>query len=486
MNITQASSRNSITSGPNLPLLSVTAAVGDILVLLIAAGNAGAAGISSISGVSDSAGNTWTDRGTTNQTPGGVAADGTTHSQWTTLVSTPLAAGTVTVAFSPNTITKAAILLRIQPGAGEQLFYGSAGSPGFKGAGTSWSTGTIVGVALGYTLFGSTAVKVNAQATADTDTTNGSWSTRFNEIADTGTASTSQSITAQYKTVTATGDQSYDAGTGASRQYAGNWLTILTVVTDGVGSATGDGDALGVPASEVAAVGSASGDGTATGVSATDIEVRGRAAGYSRAEAVSDYALIAPGIAPNARILFRFNWVNGNVTRLWLGAGPYVDADGVLWRGAALIDEDQLDEIEQAINGDAVGLDIAVNGIAPETAQLVWDYNEAGLLLDSQFSILIQACDRNQRPAGPLRVMFTGPVVNAIFEDSTDDEERFSNVVVQVENKFSLRRIQNGSVLSDADQRIYSAKINPAAPVDRSCERVILMQIKTIVWPRFT
>jgi hypothetical protein len=58
-------------------------------------------------------------------------------------------------------------------------------------------------------------------------------------------------------------------------------------------------------------------------------------------------------------------------------------------------------------------------------------------------------------------------------------------MTVEVTNRFTLRRLKSGAVLSDADQRARAAAVNPEEEPDRFCERVPLLQDKTITWPRW-
>jgi hypothetical protein len=65
------------------------------------------------------------------------------------------------------------------------------------------------------------------------------------------------------------------------------------------------------------------------------------------------------------------------------------------------------------------------------------------------------------------------------------DEGVTASISVECTNRFTLRRLTSGAVLSDADQRARAAVLNPLGTADRFCERVPLMQDKTIVWPRW-
>lgn len=211
-----------------LVISGVTAAIGDMLVLGVAADNAGASGVASMSTtVTDSAGNAWTNRGgMVNRTAASAANDGTTLGMWTAPVTAALTAGSVTVSFSPDTASKAAIIQKVSPAVGEQVNFSAVGV-GVSGAGTSFSTGTIAAVPNGYTVFGFVATENNNPAVGDADTTNGAWTAVSSAVASGANQNASQSISTQHKTVTATGDQSWDTTIGSSKDYALNWLILF-------------------------------------------------------------------------------------------------------------------------------------------------------------------------------------------------------------------------------------------------------------------
>lgn len=229
LTISNVTTANSTTSGATLDLTGVSAAIGDWLVLAVAADNAGAAGVSATSAsITDAAGNTWTRRSETNNTPTGAANDGTTLSIWTCPVTATLSSATITVNFSPNTTAKAALLKKVVPGAGEVVRFVSVGA-GFTGTTIPFSSGN-VSVDVGYTIFGYTAAESANSFTNDSDTTNGSWSTAQTALANTGVGGTSQSLTGQHKTATASGNQSYDTTHIANRDWALNYIILSAKV----------------------------------------------------------------------------------------------------------------------------------------------------------------------------------------------------------------------------------------------------------------
>lgn len=299
LTVSNVTTANSTTSSATLAVTGVTASIGDMLILAVAADNAGTAGAASLStSVTDSKGNTWDNRGgIVNQTAGGAANDGTTLSIWTCLVTIALSSDTVTCNFAPNTASTCATLKKASPAAGEQAQVYSVGV-GFHGFGTSHGTGTIAAVPNGYTLFGYSSQQQTGPASSDSDTTNGSWSVAQTVAANTGTGSTSQALSGQHKTVTATGDQDYGPSSGGSLQYASNWLILYSSGTvTAVGTAAGVGAAAAVGAATAVAVGSASGIGAAAGVGRSIALAVGTAHGAGAAAGVGRALWTAVGSA---------------------------------------------------------------------------------------------------------------------------------------------------------------------------------------------
>ncbi len=230
LTITDLASATSTTSGSTLNVTGITAAVGDMLVLACAADNASGGGSSTSATITDAAGNTWTRRSVTNQNDVlSVSNDGTTLSIWTSLLTHALSSATITINFSPNTTSKAAILKKVSPGAGETVNFDSVGPGVASTPSTSQSSGN-VSVTSGRTIIGFLALETNATPTGDSDTTNGSWSTQQSASANTGTAGTSQTISGQHKTVSATGNQSYDTSS-TSVSNALNYIIVHPLVT---------------------------------------------------------------------------------------------------------------------------------------------------------------------------------------------------------------------------------------------------------------
>lgn len=182
------------------------------------------------------------------------------------------------------------------------------------------------------------------------------------------------------------------------------------------------------------------------------------------------------------RILVRFECPSTTL-RFWDGSsGPYVDRDGEKWRAASLTDQ-ALDEIEMAINGESASLTLIISGCDKTTMDLAWADYQAGEIVGSKMQILTQALDEDQAPDGDPEVQFTGKIDNLVWDDNASETAIGSTLQVSVVNRFALRRMTSGSVLSDIDQKARSAVLNPGAPADRFLDRVAGLINKTVRWP---
>jgi hypothetical protein len=182
------------------------------------------------------------------------------------------------------------------------------------------------------------------------------------------------------------------------------------------------------------------------------------------------------------RILVRLDCPSTTL-RFWDGSGgPYVDDDGEIWRAASLTDE-ALDQIEMAINGESVSLSLAISGCDKTTMDAAWSDYQAGEIVGSKIQILIQALDEDQAPNGDPEVQFTGRIDNLVWDDAVSEAAIGSTLQIAVVNRFALRRLTSGSVLSDIDRKAISAVLNPTASPDRICDRVAGLLNKTVRWP---
>lgn len=171
--------------------------------------------------------------------------------------------------------------------------------------------------------------------------------------------------------------------------------------------------------------------------------------------------------------------------RIWDGSGgSFVDGDGNIYRPAQFT-EDALQSVEAAINGEAYTLALSLISISQSDADSIWDYDETASVQGSPVTIKLQILDEDEQPDGNPIVVFTGEIDNLDVADEATADGIKSMVNIEVTNRFTLRTVTNGAVLSDVDQRARSAILNPAAADDEFCKRVPLMRDMTIKWPNW-
>ncbi|NRP70615.1 hypothetical protein ILFOPFJJ_01496 [Ensifer psoraleae] len=171
--------------------------------------------------------------------------------------------------------------------------------------------------------------------------------------------------------------------------------------------------------------------------------------------------------------------------RVWDGSGgTFVDGDGNFYRPAQFT-EDALQSIEAAINGEAFTLALSLISVSQSAADSIWDYDEATSVQGSPFVVKLQILDADEQPDGDPIVVFTGEIDNLDVADESTADGIKSVVNLEVTNRFTLRTVTNGAVLSDVDQRARSALLNPSAADDEFCKRVPLMRDQTIKWPNW-
>lgn len=203
--VTVIGEANGSTSAATLTLTtSVAVAVGDMIVVGVAADNAGASGASSIASVSDSAGNVYSLRQSANQTAG-AANDGASYALFTAPCTSPLASGqTITINFSPNTVSRVAQARKITPSGTGVLAYLEGNTN--ANSSNAISVATSANLILGDVVVAGIARENPNGPSADTDTTNGSWSSSLFEGA------TNFTSISQTKVVTGAGAQTFNSG----------------------------------------------------------------------------------------------------------------------------------------------------------------------------------------------------------------------------------------------------------------------------------
>lgn len=225
LTISQQNTNKGNTSGPALTFGSNTGAVGDMLLVIVAADNNGTGGISSVSSVTDAVGNTYNLEAEIVNNPSG-AATGCTLSFFTSVLTSALTAQNITVNFSPNTALKTAQVYRIQPAAGEVPLVRAVGA-GATGTSTTPSI-TNASVENGDTIFGGLAAETDDAITGDADTSNGSWSTQWDNTWSGASDALSISVASQYKTVTAAAAQTFNPTIAGAQDWAVNWIVVYS------------------------------------------------------------------------------------------------------------------------------------------------------------------------------------------------------------------------------------------------------------------
>lgn len=184
------------------------------------------------------------------------------------------------------------------------------------------------------------------------------------------------------------------------------------------------------------------------------------------------------------RVLCQVDLPSGPI-RMWDGSGgPFLDSNGNIFR-SCILTEDAIDTIEMAINAEAFTLSLVISGIDQKTSNSIWADYQAGTIKGSRMRIMIQKCDEFEQPVGAPQVKFTGKIDNLIFTDVANDQQIRSSITVEVTNRFTMRTLTSGAVLSDTDQKARSAVLNPGANPDRFAERVPMLRDKTIRWPNW-
>ncbi len=220
--VTSEATASSTSSSGSLATTGVVdAAVGDVLIVMVAADNNGTNGASSVGSCSDNAGgstNVYTEDADILQDPGAAAA-GANLVVFTCKVTTALSGNIITVSFSPNTTAKVMDVVRIAPAAGEVLEITTINSSGNVSSTTNHAAGNFTCIA-GDIAFGMAAIETNTAVTGDSDTDQGNWSALTSRVANSGSDLTSMGLHYQYKTVGADSIQNWIVTTGAAKDSA--------------------------------------------------------------------------------------------------------------------------------------------------------------------------------------------------------------------------------------------------------------------------
>lgn len=206
-----------------------TIAAGTLGVLGIALDNAGAAGASTVCNttMTDSVGNVWTVR-QNGLFDNGAANAGVEIAIYTAPITTQITTSdTVTVDFTGKSVTaKVVAFWELSSSVGTVVY--STGALG-TGATTSTPSVTTSSITSGDAVVGFLGIENSAAPTADSDTTNGSWSSQ--QAAFTGFSTTGITGASQVKVVTATATQTYNPTLGGSFDTMIGWISLTEVIT---------------------------------------------------------------------------------------------------------------------------------------------------------------------------------------------------------------------------------------------------------------
>lgn len=197
-----------------------------LAVLCVAADNASLNGATNDMSVTDSLGNTWTARVAAVNDPG-VASDGVQGSIFTTSQTAGLltTATVITVTFGVGPKAKAWTLMEVVSNAGGTAVFAATGASSNATA-TSASV-TTASILVGQMVIGAGFVEhgVENTFTADTDTTNGTWSAiQTNEV---GSTTTGISVVSQRKIQTTTAStQTFNVTLSASSDLIASWISV--------------------------------------------------------------------------------------------------------------------------------------------------------------------------------------------------------------------------------------------------------------------
>lgn len=229
LTITPANTHNSTSAGTTWTSLQlgVTFAVGDILVIILAADNAGASGsATNVAALSNATGFGSISEQQNAVFDNGAASAGSEIAIITAeCTSARASTDTVQINFTNSVTSKAAVFWKVSTDvAAERAVILSSGVN--TGSTTGTPTVTSGTIPVGGAVIGGIANETNAAVTADGDATNGSWSSQQTATGNTGTLLTSMRVASQYKIQTTTAStQTYNPTMTSCDTIAG-WISF--------------------------------------------------------------------------------------------------------------------------------------------------------------------------------------------------------------------------------------------------------------------
>jgi hypothetical protein len=210
---------------------TVTAAIGDFLVVIVAVSNDAGTGQSPLATC------TWNNPNTSVATKRvditydpGAAGAGATLGIYTIPVTDTLTNNAVQISFTASVTECGIQVYKVSPGAGESVSYVSADTTGLTGNTATYDAPT-VSVTSGDIIFGCASIETDDAITGDSDTTMGSWSSIISRLDDNGADASTMVCSSQYKTVTGTGNQSWACTSSTARDSARTYIIIRSAVS---------------------------------------------------------------------------------------------------------------------------------------------------------------------------------------------------------------------------------------------------------------
>lgn len=226
LTVTNLNTAARTTTSSTLEVPGITAGVGDWLYIAVAADNSDTGGGPSLlPTLTDSSGNSYTNRVLATRDPGDVN-QGTTLGLWASRVAVAVADGVLTVEFSPDTPVTAAVVQRVQKSSDAEILVRSVGtalSGAASGATALMSIGTVLA---GDAVFVAIAAETSLAITGDTDTLGGPWSAVYQRAGNAGSTSLSQAVATQYKVPDTAASQEVRFSLASLSDYVESWLSL--------------------------------------------------------------------------------------------------------------------------------------------------------------------------------------------------------------------------------------------------------------------
>jgi hypothetical protein len=199
---------------------------GSFGVLAIAYDNDGGGGADSFTSIVDSVGNTWTSRQNLLYDPGAANA-GVVVRIFTAQITTLTTSNTITLTWSAALPAKAYTLMQVSGAAGTVIQYVTGGTDaGESATAPTFTTGSITNTNVVFAAF---AAEWTNTFTADSDTSNGTWSSGVQAQSSGTAADTSMAIDCQRKIVTATATQTFNPTLPVARDVVGAWIELREI-----------------------------------------------------------------------------------------------------------------------------------------------------------------------------------------------------------------------------------------------------------------